>query len=197
MFRRKPPGHRGEPYDVPRPEGKASKIVQRTSSAGLNGIKWETPPLGRRGSHVRSPMVSTRSGVVMPKGRPLARKPIVAGDGTEPPPRKPRRRYFVVYTRMQSRCGFYNIFLSCSVFKALVVLKPCVLLIPLERTCVGTTVNCPIYLYIFSFLSVSSAPGISPLSYVYLTAEPVHMGVDVTAWTTGTSTCACVCCSVY
>ena len=215
LFRRKPPGHRGEPYDVPRPlscdvgslspsgnhgtspGGKTSKIVRRSSSpgggSGLNGIKWETPLLGRRVSHVRSPMVSTRRGVVM---CPLVRKPIVADDGTEPPPRKPRRRYLFVHTRVQSRCSVVNLILSCSVLTALVVWKPCVLLIPIERACVGTTLICPIYLYFISWLSVSSAPRISHLSYIYLTAEPAHMGVSVTAWTTGTSTCACVCLSV-
>ena len=115
LFRRKPPGHRGEPYDVPRllpsedvvtssssvihgapPNGKPTKKARRSSGpgggSGLDGIKWETPMSGRRSSHVRSPMVSIRGGVVMSNGPPLARKPQVADDGTEPPPLKPRRR---------------------------------------------------------------------------------------------------------
>ena len=104
--------------------------------------------------------------------------------------------YLFFPTRMQSRCCVYNIFLSCTVLSALVASKPCVLLIPIERACVGTTLICPIYLYFISWLSVSSAPRISHLSYIYLTAKPAHMGVSVTAWTTGTSTCACVCLSV-
>jgi hypothetical protein len=115
LFRRKPPGHRGEPHDVPRllpsedvvlssssviDGAKPAKMARRSSGAGqgsgLNGIKWEMPCSGRRSSHGRSPTVAARGGALMSNGPPSARKlsqkPLMADDGTEPPPRKPRRR---------------------------------------------------------------------------------------------------------
>ena len=137
LFGRKPPGHRDEPHDVPRllpsdfalasssvvhgasPNGKPTKMARRSSSpagaSGLDGIKWEAPVSGRRSSHVRSPMASVRGGVVKPKGSPLARKPFVADDGTEPPPRKPRRRCWSFPTRTHTSCFVLNTNLSCSV----------------------------------------------------------------------------------